>query len=317
MKRFWIAICIFLAAELVHGAESGQAAAAQVGSAQSAWKGTKASAAQGETLCIGVCDPREFSGGGHKTVQADLWETTSHGEACSDALNYGLYAQDIGEFYKAEAHFDNCAVEESLEYLQKLKASAEDLMLLARKTWRQDGNQTKLLKNVKKAVREYGRALHIVQDFYAHTNYIDLMAAEHVADSSPTLVALRQRSVTFSDKLALQIWTAEGVKVVRDLQSEAGLVSGTVFYETPRLNRCSPDSPTHGQLAKDAADKGNGASATRWTGISHHQAAITLAKKSTRDFIQDLEKVWPELAGACGKYIRVLQVSDERDFNTR
>lgn len=75
MKRFWIAICIFLAAELVHGAESGQAAAAQ-----------------GETLCIGVCDPREFSIPGHKTVQADLWETTSRGAACSDALNDGLYA---------------------------------------------------------------------------------------------------------------------------------------------------------------------------------------------------------------------------------
>lgn len=50
--------------------------------------------------------------------------------------------------------------------MQKLKASAEDLMLLARNTFRQDRNQTKLLDNVKKAVREYGRALHIVQDFY-------------------------------------------------------------------------------------------------------------------------------------------------------
>lgn len=315
MKRIWIAIGIFLAAVMVHGAESQQAVVAQVAPAQSAWKDTKASTAQGETLCIGVCDSREFSIAGHKTVQADLWETTSHGAACSDALNEGLYAQDIREFYKAEAHFDNCAFEESLDYLQKLKTSAEDLMLSARNTYRQDRNPTKLLKNVKNAVREYGRALHIVQDFYAHTNYIDLLAAEHVVDNSPTLVALRQRSATFSDKLALQIWTTEGAKSVGGLQSKAGLVSGTVFYETPRLNRCPSGSPTHGQLAKDAADKGNGASVTRWAGISHHQAAMTLAKKSTRDFIQDLEKVWPELAGACGKYIRVLQISDEREFS--
>jgi hypothetical protein len=272
---------------------------------------------QGETLCIGDCDSRQFTIPGHKTVQADLWETTSHGVDCSDALNGGLYEQDIGEFYKAEAHFDNCAIEESLAYFQKLKTSADGLMLLARDIYRQDHDKTRLLSNVKNAVREYGRALHIVQDFYAHTNYIDLMAAEHVADDSPILVALRQSSAGFSDKLALQIWAADDAKFVRAMQNKAGLVSGTVFYETPRLNRCPLGSRTHKQLAKDVADKGNGASATRWTGITHFHAATTLAKKSTRDFILGIAGLWPELEGACGRYIRPLQINDERVFDAR
>lgn len=311
MKRIFVAACAITLAGLGNATEPLEAGSAPAATAQSEWRGTKASAAQGETLCIGNCNKKDFLISGHKTVQADLWAKSALGEVCSDALNGGLYKQDLGEFYKAEAHFDNCAASESLDYLQKLKSSGDEIMRKARASYRQDRGQQRLRRDVRAAMKEYGRALHIVQDFYAHTNYVDLMADEDKAGASPALQVLRKNSVAFSENLALQIWTPEGVSAVLALQKDVGLVSGTVSYEASRLNRCAAGSPTHEALSKDAPNEGNGAKATRWAGVSRYQAATTLAKASTRSFILEITNTWPEIEGACGKYLRVLQLKTD------
>jgi hypothetical protein len=74
----------------------------------------------------------------------------------------------------------------------------------------------------------FGTMIHTVQDFYAHSNWVELHD-----DASP-----------------VPVWDL-------DLGSlPAGIVSGTFFLDFPKL--CGPGAPTHAQLNKDSPSSEEG-----------------------------------------------------------
>jgi hypothetical protein len=74
----------------------------------------------------------------------------------------------------------------------------------------------------------FGTMIHTVQDFYAHSNWVELNEA-----ASP-----------------MPVWDL----LVASLPT--GIVSGTFFLDTPKL--CGPNAPTHAQLNKDSPDSPEG-----------------------------------------------------------
>ncbi len=116
------------------------------------------------------------------------------------------------------------------------------------------------------AIPALGRALHAVQDFYAHSNWVELGGTALVDDSLtafPTLtgystvpatgfVVVQGRrpntAVTRNDDAAYP--TSAIVTVRSGKQTWPGLISGTVDYEPG--NDCPPSaSMTHSELNKD------------------------------------------------------------------
>ena len=74
----------------------------------------------------------------------------------------------------------------------------------------------------------FGTMIHTVQDFYAHSNWVEL----HV-DQSP-----------------VPTWDL----VLSSLPAD--IVSGTFFLDSPK--ECGPNAPTHAQLNKDSPDSEEG-----------------------------------------------------------
>jgi hypothetical protein len=70
-----------------------------------------------------------------------------------------------------EYHFDNNAFEKSYAYIENQR------LLVISSLYANDSNS---------ALSAFGRLTHTVQDFYAHSNYIDLWLAMHTNGSRPT-----------------------------------------------------------------------------------------------------------------------------------
>jgi hypothetical protein len=118
-------------------------------------------------------------------------------------------ATDLDQFDSA-LHFDNCAFGPGIERIDDLwqLIASRDLEI----------NRFVL----------FGTMIHTVQDFYAHSNWIEL----HV----------NQRPVA--------VWNLE----LSFLPSS--IVSGTFLLDSPKL--CGPDAPTHAQLNKDSPQSREG-----------------------------------------------------------
>lgn len=134
-------------------------------------------------------------------------------------------ATDLDQFHSA-LHFDNCAFEigvERINNLWQLIDSAENRRFIL-----------------------FGTLIHTVQDFYAHSNWVEL----------------------HQDQRPVPVW---------DLQLNslpAGVVSGTFFWDRPKL--CGPDTPTHEQLDKDGPDTEEG-SKTVQSGPNKGETLFNLA----------------------------------------
>ena len=77
-----------------------------------------------------------------------------------------------------------------------------------------------------------GQALHGVQDFYAHTNYVELQAPKVTRVTNIEVVAP---------------WQAAGRARIEQLRKD-GLYSGHVFWGFPQ--KCPSGTPSHHDLAK-------------------------------------------------------------------
>lgn len=116
-------------------------------------------------------------------------------------------AQDLQQTL-SEIHFDNCTFAESIEYINS--------------EWRLVKQAGDRLGDA--ALAAFGRLLHTTQDFYAHSNWIEL----HVHQSP------------------IPIWDQSLGTLPSDI------VSGTWWIGGPK--RCGPDVPTHSRLNKDNPD---------------------------------------------------------------
>ncbi len=162
---------------------------------------------------------------------AILRQLTGTQRECTDKLIRVQWLQDVVHQAESKAHFDNCDFAGGRAYVVERIESA-------RKSVKN--------KDVPTAITAIGQALHAIQDFYAHSNYVEMMAAQHADFASVRIVP---------------IWTDAGGVRLQELIA-AGLVSGRVWWGAPK--RCADSVKTHGEMAKDHA-KGQGAvKITKW-----------------------------------------------------
>ena len=131
----------------------------------------------------------------------------SQGLSCDDVLRIGLAnsAQDLKQG-DSHRHFDNCVFQDSVNYI-----SAE---------W----DVVKTSPRANEALAIFGRLLHTVQDFYSHTNWIEL----HQTTKPVPLWNFKVASLP------------------------PGIVSGTWDLGGPK--NCPPGAPSHSDLNKDSPD---------------------------------------------------------------
>lgn len=200
---------------------------------------------------------------------------------CTEVLTEAQWRQDIVLSLYAPAHFDNCRFDDSFDllfdYLEEADKAAE-------------------AGNTSGALAPLGRGLHAIQDFYSHTNYVELMIGRYGKPAEvPELV----------------LWDSEGRKQVNSLKAQ-GLVSGRVWWEAGDV--CAYGTPSHGDMAKDSGTTKRGAVWIDAWQMSHYQAAVMLAERATRAYLRArmLSPQWSKVWKDCGNVIGYLRGRDGR-----
>ena len=140
-----------------------------------------------------------------------------------------------------------------------------------------------------------GQAMHAVQDFYAHSNYVELKTP-HVSRVTDLEIVL--------------LWREAGRAQLTKLQQE-GLVSGYVFWGFPQ--KCKSGTPSHADLAKDSALTTSGRKkVSHLQNTNLYEIAVFLARESSIQMLQDAFKRWPILKEANGNDIAFEVLIDRR-----
>lgn len=176
------------------------------------------------------------------------------------------FNQDVDQVTSAK-HFDNCAFEEGIDYINN-RLVVTDSFVAKRDWW--------------EAMRTLGEAVHGIQDFYSHSNYVEDFADE------------------LSAGYVVPVWTDEGQQQLRDLVAR-GLVSGTWNRGTPKL--CPPGTPSHDEMNKDHptfSTRGARRLVKPAWSATGFDAAMRLADLATYEFLAYAFSRWPYLNRECG-----------------
>jgi hypothetical protein len=195
--------------------------------------------------------------------------------ACSAQLVNAQYRQDILLQFDGRAHFDNCAFDDTFKYIDSEIAAIDGL--------------PKTPDKAPDAMSHLGRILHAVQDFYAHSNWLELKS---------------QAGDKLDPRLVVPVWTDAGRAT---LLHTAGLVTGYVWWDGPK--RCKKDEPTHSQLNKDTVDSSIALPAWSMTGYG---AALAVAEWASAELLRWAYARWPYLRQGCGDSLYVIATSDVR-----
>jgi hypothetical protein len=213
-------------------------------------------------------------------IHVRLVRSDARAKQCSDVLARAQWQQDIVLALDATAHFDNCRFDESVAVVQTEMRTA---IAAGKQKQQQD------------ALAALGRALHGIQDFYSHTNYVELSAKKYARLEDVPIVTL---------------WNDAGIAELKSLTG-SGLRSGYVWWE--RGDACGKGGLTHAALNKDEPS-GHGAEPIVGWKRTHHQAARDLAQQATEEFLRVMlaqdELRW--LANACNARLQYLLLSDRR-----
>jgi hypothetical protein len=238
-------------------------------------------------MCV-ACD-KPFDLPSHKELLKDLADNPYIGQ-----LRTALYVQDIRHQFESKAHFDNCHFEGAQTYLGSLieEAGGHANDAAAART---GGDANAATAAAKKAFFALGQALHAVQDFYAHTNYVELQAPKaKEAGDIPVIAPWRKAD---QDKIA-------------DLR-KAGLVSGHVFWGFPK--DCPANTISHHDLAKDSADTKSGKKLVpHLNNLSQYRLAVFLARQASLQLMQEAFQRWPVLKDINGPNVAFEIVLDRR-----
>jgi hypothetical protein len=208
-------------------------------------------------------------------------------------LRKAMYWQDSIHQFESKAHFDNCAFGDGAQYIQELLDEAGRKITSAEKLQR-DGDLVRANKETLDAFFALGQALHAIQDFYAHSNYVELE---------------RAKKRPFAELRILPLWTQQGRASLARLAESGGLHSGYVIWGLGK--RCSDGIPSHGTMSKDA-EKGRGAEhVAHWENITLHRVARSLATEASLAFLKYAYGRWPYLAKVAGKEV-VFDVFQDR-----
>jgi hypothetical protein len=274
-------LCILLAVSTILGCSGG---AANRHSARE----QPASIRDREVVICGDCaDGFDFKS--HKEILDDLSSNVYVAQ-----LRRALYTQDILHQFESRAHYDNCDFDGSGRYIDSLLKVVDAQARIAQ-LMQSRRNASGAENAVKNAFFALGQALHIVQDFYAHTNYVELST-----DGATQL----------SEIPVLTPWTAEGQARIRELQAN-GLISGFVFWGFPQT--CPDGTPSHENLAKDTATTVSGAiEIANLSKMTRHEVAVYLAHKASQRAMDDVFTRWPILKNESGKYVAFAVLVDGR-----
>lgn len=250
-------------------------------------------ASQAEPYCID-CAP--FDTQTHKKILNGLVGNVYIGE-----LRKALYMQDGVHQFQSKAHFDNCDFDDSIKYVNELLADVGKKVELAQAFV--NSNDKKALRDnlefqskMKEAFFALGQALHGVQDFYAHSNYLEMQ------------VGAAKKA---SDLQSVQVWTSSGIDFVQTLSKNNGLKSGYVFWGTPQ--KCPVKSPSHAELNKDSEDSPSGkVRVAHLKNNSQYTLAQFLAKRTSIELVSYAFKKWPLLKEANGEVVAFEVLVDHR-----
>lgn len=253
------------------------------------WKGTNFNTASSASVSAELpFDP---------SVHAKM---TPSGALCSEQLNAAIYRQDILHAFESYAHYDNCAFKSTSEYIQSLLKQSDKYFRQVPDKW---DDKTSVPQEILDGMLTLGQVLHAIQDFYAHSNYVEL-----VQKLEP--VPAQEQDIPI-----VHVWTKEGYSDVKKLVTK-GLFSGRVWWTLP--HNCSADVPTHGELAKDSIDTVAGARDSIWNRAvgtkkqKNYTVAYNLAHRSTRDFLQWSGVRWSVIEKYCGKTLKYIVIKDRR-----
>ncbi len=232
-------------------------------------------------VCIDCDKPFGFKG--HKQVnKMALIKNEYIGQ-----LHKAMYLQDTYHQFQSKAHFDNCDFEAAMNYIDELVKEADKFIESA-------GKKQDVEVDVKKAFFSLGQALHAIQDFYAHSNYVELMRANYT---------------DYRKIPRILVWTVEGQQMVLDWKTK-GLFSGFVSWGFPK--KCDEGVPEHADLAKDSAKTKSGMIKVKeWENLTQYEVALYLAQRASYDFIKFAFTRWPLLKDKCGN-VMAFDVFQER-----
>lgn len=220
--------------------------------------------------CVDCDDP--FATITHKEVLDGLAANKYVGE-----LRKALYVQDSLHQFQSKAHFDNCDFDSAIAYVDSLYAEAGTHVEAAQAA-KAKGDKPGTEAAVLKAFFALGQALHGVQDFYAHSNYVELSKAGVKKTTDLEVVAP---------------WRDAGKAKIAALRKN-GLVSGFVFWGVPQV--CTSGSISHADLAKDSEATPSGkVRVPHLENISQYRIAVFLAREASLQLMQDAYKRWPLL----------------------
>lgn len=243
-------------------------------------------------LCVDCDQP--FDATTHKKVLEGLANNLYLGE-----LRKALYLQDTYHQFESKAHFDNCDFDASIAYIDELYAETGRYADEAAKA-KAVGNMDAMQKATLSAFFALGQALHGVQDFYAHTNYVELQVGG-------------VKSVT--DIPLVLAWRAEGKVRIAELR-KAGLISGFVFWGFPQ--RCPNGTISHGKLAKDAATTTSGkVPIAHLNNLNQYKIAVFLARETSLQLMTDAFKKWPLLKELNGEFVALDVLVDRRNADNQ
>jgi hypothetical protein len=223
------------------------------------------------TIVCGDCG-RPFDTETHEKVLEGLVSNPYN-----EQLRKALYTQDSLHQFESKAHFDNCDFDGAIGYLDELLGDVDANVKRAVQA-KTSGNQAAAQGAVKDAFFSLGQALHGVQDFYAHSNYVEMSV---------------KGARSFSDLSIVTAWTPEGKKTIGDLRGK-GLISGFVFWGVPQ--KCPSGTLSHSALAKDKAGTKSGAvKIARLENRSQYQIAVQLARATSQALVDHAFSRWPLL----------------------
>ena len=206
----------------------------------------------------------------HQSIVDYLQKSFNLDEHFADLLRDEQATVDMVEVTDAATHMDNCQFQNGqaniLDKIAKIDA------------------QMAGIQNTDNIATYMGEILHSIQDFYSHSNYVDMYANNPLYNQAPSgLYSIP--SVRFWDN-----------QVNMQTYIDAGLISGYVFYE-PK-NSCGA-VPDHSELAKDNTSGSfpNGSVIIPGWQMTKNMAAMTLAALDSAEFLNWAFNRWPTLPG--------------------
>ena len=240
-----------------------------------------------ETVLTSKNDSAPFGTAEHAAMARSILKKDKNAQLCSEELAKAQWEQDIMLQVWAPAHFDNCTFDKSLNYIKE-KLEEVDRLIGLKNTLPKD--------DALNAMYLLGQALHGVQDFYAHTDYLELQQK-----LNPT---------NFSKVKSIDVWrNDDSMKGVHALVNE-GLVSGRVWWDFP--HECPDSVKTHGEMAKEAGVADSNKPIAGWGNRTLYTAALDLARQSSERYILDAFSRWKVLSSACGNAISFILMVDNR-----